>query len=86
LLQLRGFFGRKPKRPYGCIFNWKRYKEAIRLNPEYADAYYSRGLAYNQQGNSRLALESFRKAAELYQRQGNQEDYQDALARIQELE
>ncbi len=62
------------------------YNEAIRLNPEYADAYYNRGVAYNLQGNSRSALESFRKAAELYQRQGSQEDYQNALARIRELE
>ncbi len=42
------------------------YNKAIRLNPEDALAYYNRGLAYNLQGNSRSALESFRKAAELY--------------------
>ena len=62
------------------------YDEAIRLNPDDADAYYNLGLAYRQQENNRQALESFRQAAELYQQQGKQEDYQDALERIRELQ
>ena len=62
------------------------YQIAIDLNPDDPDAYYNRGLAYRQQENNRQALESFRQAAELYQQQGKQEDYQDALERIRELE
>jgi len=62
------------------------YNEAIRLNPEYTHAYYNRGLTYRRQGNNGQALTDFRQAADLYQQQGNQEWYQNALERIRELE
>ena len=41
------------------------YTEAIRLNPEYADAYYYRSLAYQQKGNQSKAEADFAKAKEL---------------------
>ncbi|EDX72283.1 tetratricopeptide repeat domain protein [Coleofasciculus chthonoplastes PCC 7420] len=50
------------------------YNQAIKLNPEYADAYYDQ------------ALEDFRKAAEIYQQEGNREWYQKAQQIIRELE
>jgi serine/threonine protein kinase len=62
------------------------YDQAIRLNPNYAHAYYSRGLVFKQQKDKQKALADFRKAAQLYQQQGNQDDYQDALNQIKELE
>ena len=62
------------------------FNEAIRLDTEFAFAYFSRGIIYQKQGNNRQALADFRKAADLYQQQGKQEDYQDALERIRELE
>ena len=62
------------------------YNEVIRLNPEYAYPYYNRGLLYQKQENNRQALADFRKAADLFQQEGNQEWYQNALEKIEELE
>jgi len=61
------------------------YTEAIRLNPGYADAYYNRGLAYLVLKQYSEAIADFQQAAELYQRLGREESYQDALDRINEL-
>jgi len=58
------------------------YNEAIRLKPDDADAYYSRGLIKNERGE---ALADFRKAAELYQQQGNTEWSNNSRDRIKEL-
>jgi tetratricopeptide (TPR) repeat protein len=41
------------------------YTEAIRLDSNYANAYYSRGLAYRKQGNEAQAQADFRKAKQL---------------------
>ena len=37
------------------------YTEAIRLNPEYAKAYYNRGQAYKDQGKKAEAIADFQK-------------------------
>ena len=62
------------------------FTEAIRLKPDDANVYYNRANAYKNQKNNPQALEDLRKAAELFQQQGKQEDYQDALKKIRELE
>ncbi|BAT56404.1 TPR domain protein [Nostoc sp. NIES-3756] len=62
------------------------YTQAIAVNPNYANAYYNRGNAHSNLGNKQAAIEDFRKAADLYQQQGNQRQYQDALNRVRELE
>lgn len=62
------------------------YNQAIRLDSNNANAYYNRGLAYREQGRRRLALQDFQKAAELYQQQGRQNDYQDAINQIGKLQ
>ena len=41
------------------------YDEAIRLNPQYADAYYNKGVAYYYLGQQKLADRDFAKAKEL---------------------
>jgi tetratricopeptide (TPR) repeat protein len=41
------------------------YTEAIRLKPDYADAYYNRGNAYVGQGKLDKAIADFAKAEEL---------------------
>jgi tetratricopeptide (TPR) repeat protein len=62
------------------------YIEAIIIDSEYANAYYSRANAYEQLGNKQKAFEDYQHAAELYQKQGNTQAYQDTLNRIQNLQ
>ena len=62
------------------------YTQTIRINPNYADAYYNRGNARYDLGNKQGAISDFQQAAKLYQQQGKDEDYQDALNRIRKLQ
>ena len=62
------------------------YTHTIRINPNYADAYYNRGNARYDLGNKQGAISDFQQAAKLYQQQGKDEDYQDALNRIRKLQ
>jgi Tfp pilus assembly protein PilF len=39
--------------------------EAIRLNPQYADAYYGRGMVYKKLGKTKEAELDFQKAKKL---------------------
>ena len=41
------------------------YDEAIRLNPNYADAYYNRGLAYGAKGDQDRAIQDLNEAIRL---------------------
>jgi regulator of sirC expression with transglutaminase-like and TPR domain len=62
------------------------YNQAIKINPNYADAYYNRGVAKSALGDKSQAISDFQQSAKLYQQQGKNEDYQDALNRIRELQ
>ena len=59
------------------------YNRAIKINPNYADAYYNRGNAYATLGDKFQARSDFQQAAKIYQQQGNNENYQDALNKEQ---
>jgi tetratricopeptide (TPR) repeat protein len=62
------------------------YNEALRINPNLAEAYYNRGLLRSQLGDKQAAIEDLQKAADLYQQQGNQENYQDAIDNLKKLQ
>lgn len=76
------------------------FKEAVRLNPKYVEAYYDLGLAYKTRGKDEQALASFKKAIEIkpdstdaYMQSGDiyykKKDYTNALLeykRIVEIE
>lgn len=70
-----------------------KYKEAIAdflcailINPNYAEAYKYRGLAYSKLEDSQKANEDFKNAADIYLKQGNKNDRQDMLERIKKLQ
>lgn len=62
------------------------YSQAISLDPNYALAYYNRGYSRTNLGQKQEAIADFKKAAELYQKQGDTNNYQDALNQIKELQ
>ncbi|MFM5886941.1 MAG: tetratricopeptide repeat protein, partial [Dolichospermum sp.] len=62
------------------------YTQAIKINPNYANAYYGRGFVRNELRDKQGAIDDFQQAAKLYQQQGKNEDYQDALNRIRKLQ
>lgn len=63
----------------------KDYTQAIKLNRNYTAAYYNRGLALIDLGDKQAALKDLQHAANVYQQQGNIEEYQNVLSRIEEL-
>ena len=50
--------------------------EALKINPNYAEAYLNRGLARSDLGDSQGAVADFQKAADLFWQQGKWEAYQ----------
>ena len=62
------------------------YNQAIKINPNLVQAYYGRGNVRNDLGDKPGAIDDFQQAAKLYQQQGKNQDYQNALNRIKELQ
>ncbi|MFN9615001.1 MAG: tetratricopeptide repeat protein, partial [Dolichospermum sp.] len=62
------------------------YNLVIKIDPNDAHAYYNRGNVYASLEDKFQAISDFKQAAKLYQQQGENEDYQDALNRIRELQ
>lgn len=62
------------------------FDRAIEIDPNYADAYYNRARAREFLKDKPGAIGDFQKAAELYQKAGNTNDYQDAINHLQILQ
>ena len=62
------------------------YDQVIKLKPSAAYAYYNRGNSKRDLGDTQGAIADYQKAAELYQEQGNTDDYQDALEQLEKLQ
>ncbi|MCU0532513.1 MAG: tetratricopeptide repeat protein [Hydrococcus sp. Prado102] len=62
------------------------YTKAISLNPDYALAYVNRGNVYKKLNEYQKALADYQKAAELYQKQGNTQKYQDVKEKLEKLQ
>jgi tetratricopeptide (TPR) repeat protein len=64
----------------------KDYTQVIRLAPDSADAYYNRGVAYSDLGDKQKAVEDYQKAVDLYQQQGQTDNYKNTLAELRKLQ
>ncbi len=66
------------------------FTKALSINSNSAIAYAYRADSYDNLRddlrNPKQAIADYQKAAELYKKQGNTKDYQDALVRIKELQ
>ncbi|ELS00405.1 TPR repeat-containing protein [Xenococcus sp. PCC 7305] len=60
--------------------------KGISVDPSSADAYVLRGLSYNDLGDEKKAIDDFQKAADLYQKQGDTQLYQEAMDTIRDLQ
>jgi tetratricopeptide (TPR) repeat protein len=58
------------------------YSQAIAINANNALAYYNRGVIRTKQKNKQGAIADFKKAAKLFQQQGEKDSYQDAQREI----
>jgi tetratricopeptide (TPR) repeat protein len=56
----------------------EKFAKAIHFDPQYADAYYHRGLVLFDLEENKKAIKDFRLAAKWYFQQGNLENYQKA--------
>lgn len=62
------------------------FDRAIEINPNYGDAYYNRARVREFLEDKDGAIADYQKAAELYQKDGNTNDYQDAIKHLQILQ
>ncbi|MUG97100.1 tetratricopeptide repeat protein [Scytonema sp. UIC 10036] len=61
-------------------------REPIAIDTRFAEVFYHRSLAYVQMKDKQKARQDFQKAADLYKQQGKTKDYQNALAKIKQLQ
>jgi tetratricopeptide (TPR) repeat protein len=62
------------------------FDRAIEIDPNYADAYYNRARVRNFLGDKDGAIADFQKAADIYQKEGKTQDYQDAINHLKTLQ
>ncbi|MEG4350916.1 tetratricopeptide repeat protein [Microcoleus sp. LAD1_D3] len=62
------------------------YNEALRINPNYALAYNGRGNSRAELGDKQGAIQDFQKAADLFQKQGDRDNYQKAINNLRRLQ
>jgi tetratricopeptide (TPR) repeat protein len=58
---------------------------AIEINPQFANAYYSRGADKFNLGDKQGAITDFRQAAKLYRNQGDNASLQETLNGLKKL-
>lgn len=59
---------------------------ALQIEPNLAGAYLSRGMVRAELGEKPGAMQDFRKAADLFQKQGDQINYQKAVDSLKKLQ
>jgi len=64
----------------------RAYTQAIQLDASYADALFNRAIAFDQKGNQQGAIDDFRKAADLYKAEGNNEMSATSTQRAEQVQ
>ena len=62
------------------------YNRALEINPDYAQAYGNRGLARLRSGDKQGAIADLQTAADVFIKQGKQDDYHKAQKLIEKLQ
>jgi tetratricopeptide (TPR) repeat protein len=62
------------------------YNQAIAIEPDYADVYFNRAVIYYKQGDRQQALKDLQQAANLYQKQGDRQNYQRVMNAIKQVQ
>jgi tetratricopeptide (TPR) repeat protein len=62
------------------------YNSALKINPNFVQAYGNRGVARYELGDKPGAISDLQKAAELSRQQGNTANYQEALELIKKYQ
>ena len=62
------------------------FNEALRINPKYAKAYNVRGYVRAELGDKQGAIQDFQKAADLFQKQGDRDNYNRAINNLNKLQ
>ena len=62
------------------------FDRAIEINPNYGDAYYNRARVREFLEDKDGAIADYNRAAELYQKDGNTNDYKDAIKHLEMLQ
>jgi len=58
----------------------------VRIDPNLAGAYMRRGLTRGEGGDKPGAMQDFQKAADLFQQQGDKDNYQKAINNLRKLQ
>ena len=62
------------------------FNEALRINPNFAEAYGNRAVARRDSGDKPGAIQDFQKAADLFQKQGDKNSYQQVIDNLRKLQ
>ncbi len=62
------------------------YDQAIQLDPQYADAFFNRGIANERNQNFAAAARDFTEAAQLYRAQGNSDRSREAQSKAERMQ
>ena len=62
------------------------FNEALRINPKYATAFFNRGNARSNLGDKLGAIQDYQKAADLFQQQGDRDNYKKAIDNLRKLQ
>ncbi|MDD1415652.1 tetratricopeptide repeat protein, partial [Dolichospermum sp. ST_con] len=78
----RGIFSSKLVDKQGAIDD---YTQAIRINPNCANAYFNRGLVRSKLGDKQGEIKDIQIAANIYKKEGKETDYQKAMEKIKNM-